>query len=100
MVTVVAVNIKRNIGINMSSLSKVSGMKWNLVSCMCSLGFFCLCVCLRVLFSEIEGITFVVMWCKIKLNDCNDGTSCLSRTVNHSVWVGLCCVQSCSVEDL
>jgi hypothetical protein len=37
MVTVVAINIKREMEIKMSSQSKMYGMKGNLVSCMYSL---------------------------------------------------------------
>lgn len=56
MVTVVAVIIKRNVGINMSSRSKVYGMKWNLLSCMFYLEFVVCVFALEFCFLKLEQL--------------------------------------------
>ena len=65
MATQVAVNIKRKKEIKLSSRSKVSGMKWNLLSLMLCLDF-CLSPCFRVLFSKIGRIKLDAVWVAAK----------------------------------
>ena len=64
MANTVAVNIKRKKKIKLSSRSKVSGMKWNLLSSMFCLDV-CLSPCFRVLVSKTGRIKFDAVWVEI-----------------------------------
>jgi len=61
MANMVAVNMKRKKKIKLSTRSKVSGMKWNLLSSMFCLDV-CLSPCIRVLVSRNGRIKFDVVW--------------------------------------
>jgi hypothetical protein len=72
MATVVAVNIKRETEIKMSSQRKLCGMKGNLVSCMCSLDCVVRAFALVFYFLKWEELNW--LQCGVKVN-CDDMTS-------------------------